>query len=156
MAYLWGQLIPMDGNTVSCCENSGVKDQNGNDLRLCSAIDEERVYEENKKNDDNGPRTLVTCIKKRIHETSKDYRTQTTKSYRCLDKNRIKITKIDNTTELCKAANYEEHFCHVPLSPIECNPTFFSQATQTRSFVGNGYTKYKGKKEDILACFGEN
>ena len=33
---------------------------------------------------------------------------------------------------------------------------FFSQATQTRSFVGNGYTKYKGKKEDILACFGEN
>lgn len=33
----------MDGNTVECCENNGVKDQNGNDLRLCSAIDKERV-----------------------------------------------------------------------------------------------------------------
>lgn len=35
-----------DGNTVECCENNGVKDQNGNDLRLCSAIDEERVQAE--------------------------------------------------------------------------------------------------------------
>lgn len=49
MAYLWGQLIPMDGNTVSCCENNGVKDQNGNDLRLCSAIDKERVQADDKK-----------------------------------------------------------------------------------------------------------
>ena len=46
MAYLWGQLISMDGNTVSCCENEGVKDQNGNDLRLCSAIDQERVQDD--------------------------------------------------------------------------------------------------------------
>ena len=57
-----------------------------------------------RKNDDNGPRTLVTCVN---------------------------------------------------LSPIECNPTYFSQATQYSSSVGNGFTEYKGKKEDILACFGE-
>ena len=50
MAYLWGQLIPMDGNTVECCENNNVKAQNGNELRLCSAIDEERVQEDEKKN----------------------------------------------------------------------------------------------------------
>ena len=144
-----------DGNTVSCCENSGVKDQNGNDLRLCSAIDKERVYEENKKNEDNGPRTLVTCVKKHTYETSKGIRTDTGKSYICSDKNGILITKIDNTTALCKAFNYEERFCRVPLSPTECYPTYFSQATQHRSSVGNGFTEYKGKKEDILACFGK-
>ena len=48
--------------------------------------------------------------------------------------------------------NYEERFCRVPLSPTECYPTYFSQATQHRSSVGNGFTEYKGKKEDILAC----
>ena len=40
----------MDGNTVSCCENNGVKDQNGNELRLCSAIDKERVQADEEKN----------------------------------------------------------------------------------------------------------
>ena len=146
-----------DGNTVSCCENSGVKDQNGNDLRLCSAIDEERVNEENKKNDDNGPRTLVTCVHKHKWDTSKGCRTKTSKSYICLDKNGIPITKIDNTTALCKAFNYEERFCRVPLSPIECNPTYFSQATRyTTPFINEDAEYYEGKKEDILACFGEN
>ena len=56
---------------------------------------------------------------------------------------------------MCKAFNYEERFCRVPLSPTECYPTYFSQATQHRSSVGNGFTEYKGKKEDILACFGK-
>lgn len=35
MAYLWGQLIPMDGNTVSCC---GIDE--------CGAIEQEKVYQE--------------------------------------------------------------------------------------------------------------
>ena len=62
MAYLWGQLISMDGNTVSCCENEGVKDQNGNDLRLCSAIDQERVQDDpTEENVDTVKVTLVQC-----------------------------------------------------------------------------------------------
>jgi hypothetical protein len=35
MAYLWGQLIPMDGNTVSCCG-----------IEQCGNISEEKTYEE--------------------------------------------------------------------------------------------------------------
>lgn len=62
MAYLWGQLISMDGNTVECCENKGVKDQNGNDLRLCSAIDKERVQADEEKAAKNALAiTLVGC-----------------------------------------------------------------------------------------------
>lgn len=57
---------------------------------------------------------------------------------------------------MCKTFNYEERFCRVPLSPIECNPTYFSQATRYTTSAVNENTKYKGKKEDILACFGEN
>lgn len=39
-----------DGNTVTCCENKNVQDLNGNDLRLCSAIDKERIQAEEEKN----------------------------------------------------------------------------------------------------------
>lgn len=35
MAYLWGQLIPMDGNTVECCG-----------IEQCANISEEKVYED--------------------------------------------------------------------------------------------------------------
>ena len=35
MAYLWGQLIPMDGNTVECCG-----------IEQCGNISEEKVYED--------------------------------------------------------------------------------------------------------------
>ena len=35
MAYLWGQLIPMDGNTISCC---GIDE--------CGAIEQEKVYQD--------------------------------------------------------------------------------------------------------------
>ena len=35
MAYLWGQLISMDGNTVTCCG-----------IEQCSNISEEKVYED--------------------------------------------------------------------------------------------------------------
>lgn len=35
MAYLWGQLIPMDGNTVTCCG-----------IDQCGAIEQEKVYQD--------------------------------------------------------------------------------------------------------------
>lgn len=73
-----------DGNTVSCCENSGVKDQNGNDLRLCSAIDEERVYEENKKNEES-KHILVECEAHSQYQTGKGYRWRTRKLSFCIN-----------------------------------------------------------------------
>lgn len=69
MAYLWGQLISMDGNTVTCCENNGVKDLNGNDLRLCSAIDKERVQADEEKNKVNQTKVFVCNITNK-HQTS--------------------------------------------------------------------------------------
>lgn len=39
-----------DGNTVTCCENKNVVDQTGNELRLCSAIDKERVQADEERN----------------------------------------------------------------------------------------------------------
>ena len=79
-----------DGNTVSCCENKGVKDQNGNDLRLCSAIDQERVQadEDNKKGT-----TVYICrlLDKRPpanHEGHEaNYSWKNNHFYSCFDKN---------------------------------------------------------------------
>ena len=88
--------IDKDGNTVSCCENSGVKDQNGNDLRLCSAIDEERVYEENKKNEH--VYTLVKCNETGLVTA----RWQTFSWYRCINENGEIIRKPNTQSGLCK------------------------------------------------------
>ena len=38
MAYLWGQLISMDGNTVTCCG-----------IDQCGAIEQEKVYQDTAK-----------------------------------------------------------------------------------------------------------
>lgn len=73
-----------DGNTVTCCENNSVKDQNGNELRLCSAIDEERVQADDEKKKEN--QTIVYICKSSVpRETSKGYRTVTTTKWACFN-----------------------------------------------------------------------
>ena len=81
-----------DGNTVTCCENSGVKDQNGNDLRLCSAIDEERVKadEEKKKNI---ATKIYVCDIYRQYQTSKGSRWGKSESWGCFNDNDENITR---------------------------------------------------------------
>ena len=80
-----------DGNTVTCCENNGVKDQNGNELRLCSAIDEERVKadEEKKKNI---ATKIYVCKIDRQYETSKGYRWKSSESWGCFNDNNENLT----------------------------------------------------------------
>ena len=82
MAYLWGQLISKDGNTVECCENNNVKDQNGNDLRLCSAIDKERVQADEEKNEANQTKVFVCNITNK-HQTSHGARIDTNFFWSC-------------------------------------------------------------------------
>lgn len=81
-----------DGNTVECCENSGVKDKNGNDLRLCSAIDEERVKadEEKKKNI---ATKIYVCEIHRRYQTSKGFRSKISESWGCYNDNDENITR---------------------------------------------------------------
>ena len=88
MAYLWGQLIPMDGNTVECCENSRVKDQSGNELRLCSAIDEERIRAEEEEKKNNQVIAYICEITSQS-ETSKGYRFRTGEQWACFKGNEI-------------------------------------------------------------------
>lgn len=80
-----------DGNTVTCCENSGVKDQSGNELRLCSAIDEERVKadEEKKKNIAS---KIYVCEQYIQYQTSKGYRTKKSEKWGCFNDKNENIT----------------------------------------------------------------
>ena len=139
MAYLWGQLIPMDGNTVECCENKGVKDQNGNDLRLCSAIDEERVYEENKKNEES-KHILVQCEFRTQYDTSKGLRVRTINEYHCIDNTGKDVLKI------CDSRS-----CNLTYYMNECNASSTIKASGRFQLSGK-YNLY-GDKVSIPVCF---
>ncbi len=145
MAYLWGQLIPIDGNTVTCCENSGVKDQNGNDLRLCSAIDEERVDEENKKNEES-KHILVLCEYRKQYDTSKGSRWKGQIKYNCIDSTGKNITN-----DIIKKCAEGIITCNTTDMTNECNA--FSTIKAYGRFPVSEENKFSGDKVAIQVCF---
>lgn len=145
MAYLWGQLIPMDGNTVSCCENNGVKDQNGNDLRLCSAIDEERVYEENKKNEES-KHILVLCEYRKQYDASKGPRWKGQIKYNCIDSTGKNITN-----DIIKKCAEGIITCNTTDMTNECNAS--STIKAYGRFPVSEENKFSGDKVAIQVCF---
>ena len=131
-----------DGNTVSCCENNGVKDQNGNDLRLCSAIDEERVYEENKKNEES-KHILVHCEFRTQYDTSKGSRFRTINEYHCIDNTGKDVLKI------CGGGVFDS--CNLTVYMNECNA--FSTIKASGRFPLSGEYRLYGDKVSIQVCF---
>ena len=131
-----------DGNTVSCCENSGVKDQNGNDLRLCSAIDEERVYEENKKNEES-KHILVHCESRTQYQTSKGYRFRTINKYHCIDNTGKDVLKI------CGGCVFSS--CNLTVYMNECNAS--STIKASGRFPLSEENEFFGDKVAIQVCF---
>ena len=131
-----------DGNTVSCCENNGVKDQNGNDLRLCSAIDEERVYEENKKNEES-KHILVHCESRTQYQTSKGYRSRTINKYHCIDNTGKDVLKI------CGGRVFSS--CNLTVYMYECNAS--STIKASGRFPLSEENEFFGDKVAIQVCF---
>lgn len=131
-----------DGNTVSCCENNGVKDQNGNDLRLCSAIDEERVYEENKKNEES-KHILVHCESRTQYQTSKGYRSRTINKYHCIDNTGKDVLKI------CGGRVFSS--CNLTVYMNECNAS--STIKASGRFPLSEENEFFGDKVAIQVCF---
>lgn len=99
-----------DGNTVECCENSGVKDQNGNDLRLCSAIDNERVQADEEKKKNNQTKVFV-CKWSNKHQTSKGSRTEKKIFWICYNGKNEKVaagSSYNDSSYLIKCPNITE------------------------------------------------
>ena len=102
--------IDKDGNTVTCCENSGVKDQNGNDLRLCSAIDKERVQADEEKKKNNQTKVFV-CKWSNKHQTSKGSRIEKKTFWICYNGKNEKVaagSSYNDSSYLIKCPNITE------------------------------------------------
>lgn len=134
-----------DGNTVSCCGTSGITDLDGNELRECASIDEERVYEENKKNEES-KHILVECEALSQYDGSKGPRWKGQINHKCIDSTGKDITK-----DIIKKCVEGIISCNATDMINECNAS--STIKAYGRFPVSEENKFSGDKVAIQVCF---